>query len=72
MEIVMKRTGKEKSARRPEKSPAPTSGADSYHRIALVAYLKAEARGFSPGRELDDWLEAEKEITGSVGPQVAH
>jgi len=26
------------------------------------AYLKAEKRGFEPGHELDDWLEAEKEI----------
>jgi len=31
-------------------------------RIALAAYLRAEARGFEPGRELDDWLEAEREV----------
>jgi hypothetical protein len=30
--------------------------------IALTAYLKAEARGFNPGHELDDWLEAEREL----------
>jgi hypothetical protein len=30
--------------------------------IATVAYYKAEARGFQPGRELDDWLEAEAEL----------
>jgi len=29
--------------------------------IAEVAYLKAESRGFIPGYELDDWLEAEQE-----------
>ena len=28
-------------------------------RIAESAYYKAEARGFSPGHELDDWLAAE-------------
>jgi hypothetical protein len=31
-------------------------------RIALAAYLRAEARGFEPGRELDDWLDAEREV----------
>ena len=29
--------------------------------IATVAYFKAEQRGFVPGRELNDWLEAEEE-----------
>lgn len=28
-------------------------------RIAESAYYKAEARGFLPGHELDDWLAAE-------------
>jgi hypothetical protein len=31
--------------------------------ISEAAYYKAEARGFEPGRELDDWLEAEKEFS---------
>jgi hypothetical protein len=29
--------------------------------IAEAAYFKAESRGFIPGHELDDWLEAEIE-----------
>ena len=29
--------------------------------IAELAYYKAESRGFEPGYELDDWLEAERE-----------
>jgi hypothetical protein len=28
--------------------------------VAELAYLKAESRGFIPGYELDDWLEAEQ------------
>jgi hypothetical protein len=28
-------------------------------KIAELAYLKAESRGFAPGHELEDWLEAE-------------
>jgi hypothetical protein len=35
-------------------------------KIAELAYYKAESRGFEPGRELDDWLEAEHELTGSA------
>ncbi len=31
-------------------------------RIAEIAYLKAESRGFEPGYELEDWLEAEQEL----------
>lgn len=27
------------------------------------AYFKAERRGFASGHELDDWLEAEREIS---------
>lgn len=32
--------------------------------IAHAAYLRAERRGFTPGLELEDWLEAEREIDG--------
>jgi hypothetical protein len=30
--------------------------------IAEAAYYRAEKRSFALGQELDDWLEAEKEI----------
>lgn len=40
-------------------------------RIALAAYLRAEARGFSPGSELDDWLQAEREVDGQPGVAAA-
>lgn len=30
--------------------------------IAAAAYYKAEKRGFEPGHELLDWLEAEAEV----------
>ena len=40
--------------------PQP-SDKDRISRIAESAYYKAEARGFSPGHELDDWLAAEAE-----------
>jgi hypothetical protein len=35
---------------------------DRWSRIAVAAYHLAEARGFEPGRELDDWLVAEAAV----------
>jgi hypothetical protein len=35
---------------------------DREAQIAEAAYLRAERRGFTPGLELQDWLEAEREI----------
>jgi len=52
------------------KPPIPTIGMESaptssknYRacRIAKSAYYKAATRGFEPGREMEDWLEAEAE-----------
>jgi hypothetical protein len=31
--------------------------------VATAAYYRAERRGFSPGAELDDWLESEREFS---------
>ncbi len=30
--------------------------------IAEAAYFRAEARGFAPGHELEDWVAAEQEV----------
>jgi len=35
-------------------------------RIAEAAYYKAEKRGFVPGSEKEDWLEAETEIDAEL------
>ncbi len=37
-------------------------------RIRVAAYFNAERRGFVPGRELDDWLQAEQEIDEASRP----
>lgn len=36
---------------------------DKFLRTAECAYYKAQARGFEPGHELEDWLEAEAELS---------
>jgi hypothetical protein len=33
-----------------------------YKQIAETAYFKAKARGFAPGGEVQDWIEAEAEV----------
>ena len=46
-------------------------------RIAEEAYWRAERRGFTPGHELDDWLEAERQVDDEArqvpksGPKTA-
>lgn len=35
--------------------------------IARAAYFRAEKRGFSPGCELQDWVEAEAEVLRLIG-----
>ncbi len=40
----------------------PLSNEDLYKMIAETAYFKAKARGFIPGREIQDWIEAEAEV----------
>ncbi|MGB7815111.1 MAG: DUF2934 domain-containing protein [Methylotenera sp.] len=43
----------------PEKVP---DNEDLVSRIAVSAYYKADARGYEPGHEIQDWLEAEAEM----------
>ena len=46
----------------PDESGNTLISEDLDTRIAELAYLKAESRGFEPGHELEDWLEAEQEL----------
>ena len=36
---------------------------ERHRRISDAAYYRAERRGFAPGHEDEDWLEAEKELS---------
>ena len=40
----------------------PVTGSSRIDRIRLAAYLAAERRGFEPGYEESDWLEAERNV----------
>lgn len=46
-------------------SPVPATGEDGVQaRIAVRAYEIYMERGFREGHELDDWLEAERDVLG--------
>jgi hypothetical protein len=48
-----------------KKTAPPTAGVtdgERYLLIAEAAYYRAERRGFAPGHELEDWLDAETEV----------
>ena len=34
--------------------------------IAVAAYYKAQERGFTPGNEVENWIEAEREIASKL------
>lgn len=38
------------------------NGSDRFERIAIAAYFRAQARGFAPGQDMEDWLTAEAEL----------
>jgi hypothetical protein len=55
------------------KAAAPAPGDEEIRReVAEAAYYRAMQRGFTPGFELDDWLQAESEVLQRRGarPEV--
>lgn len=44
---------------RPERSPSPE---EVRRLIEEAAYYRAKQRGFEPGHELEDWIQAESEV----------
>jgi len=42
--------------------PHRLTAAERHRRISELAYRRAELRGFAPGHEHEDWLEAEREV----------
>lgn len=47
-------------------SPAPLAADERIRLIAEAAYYRAEARGFTSGGEVEDWLQAETEVNKSI------
>ena len=51
---------------------APHIHEDRYASIAETAYFIAERRGFSPGHELEDWLQAENEVDARLSGECVY
>lgn len=50
------------------KDAAPSVSAEERQRLVeRAAYFRAEKRGFAPGCELEDWVEAEAEVLRLIG-----
>jgi hypothetical protein len=65
---------RKRARRRPSHTPAASEAPggeralsgeerERWEMIAAAAYFRAEKRGFAPGKEIDDWIAAEREIT---------
>lgn len=57
-----KKTSSPGKAKQASDTTFDISAEERWRMIANSAYLKAEARGFAPGHETEDWLKAEKEV----------
>ena len=55
-----------KAENRPDSGPA-LSAQERERLVAQAAYFRAEKRGFAPGCELQDWVEAEAEVLRLIG-----
>jgi hypothetical protein len=50
-----------------EKPSPPISAHERERLVAEAAYYRAQRRGFTPGYELQDWVEAEAEVNRLIG-----
>ncbi len=48
-------------------SVSPLNAQERQMLVARAAYFRAEKRGFAPGGELQDWIEAEAEVLRLIG-----
>lgn len=56
----------------PAAAPSTRVADDERQRlIAEAAYYRAQARGFAPGYELEDWVAAEQEVRQRIGERSA-
>ena len=65
-----KKSGAQSFSRDPSpfsQRPALARDSSAYRElIAIAAYYRAERRGFAPGGETEDWLEAEREVAARL------
>jgi hypothetical protein len=60
---------RKKSAATLPRATVPKPDDNREERVRVVAYLRAERRGFVPGHELEDWFAAEAEVSAVTSPR---
>ena len=60
--------GRKIAVRTPLPFPLVIDASQRQQLIAKTAYFLAEARGFAPGHEMGDWIEAERLVQERLGP----
>jgi hypothetical protein len=58
---------KPKAAPKAVKTPSPE---ELRKLISEAAYYRAKRRGFAPGHELEDWVQAEAEVIGRLSGRL--
>lgn len=64
--MAKKKTARTSKVKKLSTAKFEINAEERWRMIANTAYLKAEARGFAPGHETDDWLQAEKEVDALI------
>lgn len=59
--VMEQMRGRRSRERKPARARAP-GPVELHDMVAEAAYYRAQRRGFAPGHELEDWLQAETEI----------
>lgn len=57
---------KERVPRKPKGKTRAAPEEDLRQLISEAAYYRAKRRGFAPGHELEDWIQAEAEVMGRI------
>lgn len=65
-EIISTGTAARGTQRKAAEKSVCASTEDRQCMIAEAAYYRAHARGFAPGYELEDWLQAEAEVNRKI------
>lgn len=66
---AVKKAATKKAASKKSAAKKTVSYQQRYQMIAEAAYHISEKQGFRPGNEMDNWLQAEKEIDGWITEQ---
>lgn len=65
-----KPTSEQRAAPMASNLRAEISPEEARRQIAEAAYYRAKQRGFAPGHELEDWIEAESQVMGRINGQA--